>query len=293
MALPFEFFRNVATRKILTVDPDGFLRQYPHDPGNRNQHWLRLLHQNTPAQGFKVISRTSSQVVDAQGGNLIDYTPLQRYPFNGGDNQRWRLVDAGGDRVFYIHAADTDEVWDVPNGNPADGTLVQLYRRNGGDNQRWEVRPAEGFDNVFKVVSPASGLVLDVPGFLQVDGGYIQQYRDTGGFNQLWEFRQRDGHTAIKSICSGKLLDYPLQPALNREPAFVGQYDDNGGDNQKWDIVRLGQDAAGNDIVNIASALNGFFLDVPGGSNVEGEHIQAYRDNGGGANQRWVLVNVF
>ena len=81
--LPFEYFRNVATRKVVTVDPDGYLRQYPLDSSNLNQHWLRLLHQSTPAQGFRIISRTSNQVIDARGGQLIDRTMLQRYSNNG------------------------------------------------------------------------------------------------------------------------------------------------------------------------------------------------------------------
>jgi hypothetical protein len=38
----------------------------------------------------------------------------------------------------------------------------------------------------------------------------------------------------------------------------------------QYDRQRSIETEAGNDMVNIVSALNGFFVDVPGGSNVEG-----------------------
>jgi hypothetical protein len=50
-------------------------------------------------------------------------------------------------------------------------------------------------------------------------------------------------------------------------------------------------DNFGRDIVNIVSAVNGFFLDVPNGSRDAGQLIQAFPDNGGGQNQQWVFAD--
>ena len=299
MPIPFERFENIATHKVVTVGPDGFLRQHGFDPKNMNQHWLRT-HQFNPQDGtFKIRCRASDRVIDAQGGHLIDHAVLQQFPDSGDPNQRWKIVASDEDpNVFFIHAANTNEVWSVVNGSTADDAQIELLTQNGANHQRWRIKMTEMIDHAFTIKSMASNLVLDVPGFSQADGTSIQQFQENLGFNQLWHFVPlSDGRQKIRSVCSGKLLDYPLGPAQHNQGATVSQYDDNGGANQTWKIVAPGGSIPANitsgTVVNIKSgfsASNGLFLDVPNGSAAAGTLIQTFGGNGSGANEKWLLT---
>jgi hypothetical protein len=289
MPLTFESFLNVSTHKALTADDDGYLRQYAADSHNRKQDWLRLLQLNPEDGTFKMTSRVSGKVLDNELGFLqvVDADAI--------GTERWNLVstDDGADNFLVQESGPDGRVWSVDS--DADGEQVYLGNLGLSQNQVWRTHVTEGFDNVFEIHSVAhQNLVLDVPHFSQVDGGLIQQWQEQGGFNQLWDIPpMRNRRTIIRSICSGKLLDYPLEEAKNRTPAAVGQYEANGGDNQTWniDVVRSGSN--GNDIVHIVSGYpgNDLVLDVPFGTDRLGEYIQAYPLNGK-SNQQWVLTRA-
>jgi hypothetical protein len=293
VSLFFEWVRNVKSQKAVTVGEGNLLRQFPFDQKNMRQHWQRL-HQHHPSDGtFKFVNRATNLVIDAIGGQLADGVNLQIHEDTGNPNQRWRIVPRPQNPdVFFIKAAGTDKAWDVPNGSVDDGTVIQLYTLHEGQNQRWRLEHAVAIDNVFFIQSIASGLVLDVPGFSQEDGASLQQYDSNNGFNQMWErIDLPNGTSKIRSVCSGKLLDYPLAAAQQNQQAFVTQYEDNGGDNQRWTVNVVGHDTAGNAIVSIGSALNGFVLDVQNSSGESGVLIQAYPHHGG-TNQRWRLLSA-
>lgn len=285
--LIFEKFTSLNSGKALTLADDGFLRQFPFDPSNLNQHWMRLDPGTT-----RIVIRTSNQVIDVQGGVLVDNTPLQVFPNTGNPNQLFKFVDTGdGDGAFFIFADDSQEVWDVFGASPDDGALVQIFALNRGGNQRWRLEQIEAAE-AFLIRSLANNLVLDMPDFSQDDGVIVLQGNENGGFNQLWQrIPTFDGREKIQCISSGKVLDYPAQAALNNEVGIIGQYADNGGDNQQWFINKVGQDGFGRDIVTIVSAVpgNGFLLGVPPDANGVGERIEAFPDNGG-QNQRWVFA---
>jgi hypothetical protein len=285
--LLFERFRSVGSGKVVTLAGDGFLRQFPSDDANLNQHWIRLDPGTT-----RIGLRTTNQVIDAQGGQLVNNTALQVFPGTGNPNQLWRIEETGdGDNAFFIFADETQEAWDVENASPDDGALIQLFGLNRGGNQRWLLETIEEFE-AFEIRSLVSNLVLDMPGFTQDDGVEIQQFNGNGGFNQLWQrIPTANGREKIRCVCSAKVMDYPLQAALDHQPGFISQYADNGGPNQEWFITPTGKkDGFGRDIVNIVSAVNEFFLDVPNGSPNAGQAIQAFPNNGGGRNQQWVFV---
>jgi hypothetical protein len=284
----FRMLWNVASGKVVTVGGDGLLRQYASNIHNLRQHWL-MSFQFGPAETVKFRCRASGLLIDAQGGVLREHTVLQQFPHTGNANQRWRLSFAGDDRYF-IHADNTQLVWDMPGSSSTDGTIIQLYPFNGGSNQQWRLRGVETVE-AWQITSLRSGLMLDVPGYSQRDGESIQQSADNTvdrvrGFNQLWELLEdRFGRTKIRSVCSRKLLDYPLQSAQQRAPAFLSQYDDNGGSNQLW----YAEPVFGPP-VNIVSLVNGFRVDIPNGSLISGTRVQAAPHNGGGRNQLWQIV---
>jgi hypothetical protein len=292
--LVFEKFINVGSGKALTLADDGFLRQFGFNASNLNQHWMRLDAQ----QPTRIAIRTSRQLIDVQGGDLVDNRPLQEFPKTGGPNQAFNISDTGDvDGAFFFFADGTQEVWDVFGASVDDRALIQIFGLNRGDNQRWQLGPGVSVIEAvqaFLIRSLANNLVLDMPGFAQDDGVIVQQFDENGGFNQLWErVPTFDGREQIRCVSSRKVLDYPLRAALNNQVAVIGQHADNGGDNQQWFINVVGQDDFGRDIVTIVSAVpgNGFLLGVPPGANGVGQPIEAFPDNGDGVSQRWIFVD--
>jgi hypothetical protein len=285
--LIFEQFTSVNSGKNLTLADDGFLRQFPFDQSNLNQHWMRLDPGTT-----RIVVRTSNQVIDVQGGVLDDNKPLQVFPNTGNPNQLFKLVDTGdGDGAFFVFADDSQQVWDVFGGSPDDGALIQIFGLNRGGNQRWQLQTIEAAE-AFLIRSMANNLVLDIPGFSRDDSVNVQQFTENGGFNQLWQrIPTFDGREKIQCVSSHKVLDYALQAALNNEVAIISQNTDNGGDNQQWLINTAGQDDFGRDIVIIASAVpgNGFLLGIPPDSDGAGGRIEAFPDTGL-PSQRWVFA---
>lgn len=310
--MTFMLFRNVATNKVVRVGDDGFLRQAtfdaadPNDPNNPNkggppwwsdprnmkQQWLHLPQSSLGT--LKFMNRASGKVIDAQGGQLVNGALLQQYSDHRNSNQRWKIV-ATPENVseFFIFADDSQKVWDVPSGSPDESLALQLFEKNGGANQRWKIEMAEAF-HVFKIRSRATGLLLDVPNFSQDLGAAVQQIHDNGGLNQLWLIVDiGDGNNLIRSVCSGKLMDYPLAAFLAREPSGVGQYNYNEGTNQWWavEVDSIDPNSGNPSLWTIRSRLPGLqsmYLDVPNSSLDDGVHIQTYPGNGG-RNQRWIL----
>jgi hypothetical protein len=232
------------------------------------------------------MNRSSNLVVDAIGGEMVAHTGLQQYPGTGNQNQRWFLNELSEPYpgAFSIWADDQELVWDVPDSNS--GTQIQLFPWHGGYNQRWRIITAVVLD-VFSIKSAATDFFLEVRDYSQDDGAIVHQasgnpiFGNLRAFNQLWAIIELTGASVkIMSLCSGKILDYPLNQALQNRPAFVSQYEDNDGLNQRW----FRDPASRGDI--IVSASNGFALDVPAGLPIPLLPVQAYPRNDG-LNQVW------
>ena len=78
--------------------------------------------------------------MDVHAADTGDGANVQQHAYNGGDNQRWRLVPAAGDG-YSIISINSGMCLDVKGEETADGTNVQQARCNGGDNQIWRLSP--------------------------------------------------------------------------------------------------------------------------------------------------------
>ncbi|RAS67022.1 ricin-type beta-trefoil lectin protein [Lentzea atacamensis] len=101
--------------------------------GSANQQWQLLPN----ADGsFRLAARHSGKVLGsrsaAQGDQLGQWTDT------GTDDQRWKLVDAGGGHVNLVNVR-TGLYADVDGGSKADGARVIAWPANGVANQQWQV----------------------------------------------------------------------------------------------------------------------------------------------------------
>ena len=143
------------------------------------------------------------------------------------------------------------------------------------------------------IASKLDGNVIDISGNNTTPGTLLDAYpqKTTGNANQLWEFvpdPAGSGYYFIKSQLDGSVIDIQgnsLAPAtaLDAWPQKA-----SGNANQLWEFV---PDPAGSGYSFIVSKLNGFVIDVSGGSTAAGAPLDAYPLKVSGTdNQLWKVV---
>lgn len=91
---------------------------------------------------YKIQNVNSGLVLDVNCSNCN----VTQWSYNGGDNQLWRLEDAGGG-YYYIRAKVSDGngtvyCLDVEGCNTSNGTNIIVYPQNGGNNQKFKLKRA-------------------------------------------------------------------------------------------------------------------------------------------------------
>ena len=91
---------------------------------------------------YKIQNVNSGLVLDVNCSNCN----VTQWSYNGGDNQLWRLEDAGGG-YYYIRAKVSDGngtvyCLDVEGCNTSNGTNIIIYPQNGGNNQKFKLKRA-------------------------------------------------------------------------------------------------------------------------------------------------------
>jgi hypothetical protein len=64
---------------------------------------------------------------------------VHQWSFHGGDNQRWKLQDAG-DGYYFLVARQSGKVLDVSSSATKDGDNVHQWKMHGGQNQHWRLQ---------------------------------------------------------------------------------------------------------------------------------------------------------
>lgn len=85
---------------------------------------------------YRIENKNSGSVLDVEGAWTWNGATVLQWPWHGGDNQRWRLVD-NGDGTYRLENEHSGLVLDVEGASTSNGANVQQWAWNGGDNQRW------------------------------------------------------------------------------------------------------------------------------------------------------------
>ena len=110
-----------------------------------------------------------------------DYANIVQWSCHGGDNQQFRLIDAGGG-YYNIKSKLSGKCLDVYAGSHDDGASIIQYTCHSGDNQQFGIVDAGG--GYSSIVAKHSGKCLDVEYSSQSDGANILQFSCHGGDNQ-------------------------------------------------------------------------------------------------------------
>jgi hypothetical protein len=80
-------------------------------------------------------------VLDVLSGATTDGASIIQFASNGGDNQKWRVVDKGGG-AYHLVNKKSSKLAEVPAGATADGIALDQRTASGGSNQSWQMSVA-------------------------------------------------------------------------------------------------------------------------------------------------------
>ncbi len=137
----------------------------------------------TPAPLERITNRNSGRVLDIYQHSIADGGDAVQWGWNGGNNQKWQVQDAGGGYVRLVNG-NSGKCLDVYQSSTANGGNVVQWTCNGGNNQQWTVQDAGG--GYVRFINRNSGKCLDVNGSSTADGGDVIQWTCGTGNNQQW-----------------------------------------------------------------------------------------------------------
>ena len=98
----------------------------------------------TVGRVYYIRQQRSGKYIDTQEGDKT-YSNIQQYTFNGSDDQKWKVEDAGEGYIKLLSQSGTkSKLLDVLNGWSAEGTNIQLYPDHGHDAQKFKLKAVEG-----------------------------------------------------------------------------------------------------------------------------------------------------
>lgn len=133
---------------------------------------------------FKLVNRGSGKVLDVSGGSTDDGAAVIQWPWNGGTNQRWKLLP-DTDGSYRLSNAKSGKVLDSPGGS-AQGARLDQWTDTGSDNQWWKLVPSTTSGH-YRLVNVRNGWCADVADASTEDGAGIIQWPPTGGPDQDWQ----------------------------------------------------------------------------------------------------------
>ncbi|WP_221409691.1 RICIN domain-containing protein [Pseudochryseolinea flava] len=141
-----------------------------------------------PTAYYRIINRNSGQALDVNGGATTDGAAIIQWPWNGGNNQQWQLVDQGGG-YYRIQNRNSGKPADVNGGSIANGATVIQWPWNGGNNQQWQL--VDNGNGYYRILNRNSGRAMDVNSGSTANGASVIQWQWNAGNNQQWQIIQQ------------------------------------------------------------------------------------------------------
>jgi ribosomal silencing factor RsfS len=237
---------------------------------------------------YTIVNQLSGMVIDDPAFSRATNRVMNQWTINGGSNQKWTLINLGGNVIELINAF-SGMALEVAQGSTVSGALVDQNPYSGNPAQQWKVVSVGS--GVYELTNVHSGQALQVVGGSTSAGAQIDQSPYTGNAGQHWTFQVSavanliaDGTYTIVNQLSGMAIDDPaFSKAANR---VMNQWTINGGANQKWTLINLG----GN-VIELINAFSGMALEVAQGSTVSGALVDQNPYIGNPA-QQWKVVSV-
>jgi len=85
---------------------------------------------------YRIVNRTNGMVADSWG-NAANGAPARQSPWNGGNNQQWRLNSVGGGRYQIINRGTGTALDGMGSGTA--GSVTGMWTPNNSTNNQWTI----------------------------------------------------------------------------------------------------------------------------------------------------------
>jgi glucosylceramidase len=138
---------------------------------------------------YNIISRNSNKGLDVADNSTTSGSRIQQYDIvsGGGNNQRWKFVDAGNG-AYYIIVKSTSFYLATGTNSTDDGAKVVQRAFVNSNEFKWIITDLGG--GYYKIINLNSGKSLDVEIASTMNRANIQVWSYGAGLNQQWKFTQ-------------------------------------------------------------------------------------------------------
>ncbi|MFE7189361.1 RICIN domain-containing protein [Kitasatospora sp. NPDC057541] len=141
-----------------------------------------------PDEPFALITANHSpveQCLDVTGQRTDPGAPVEQWPCNGGDNQKWYWT-----ADHELISVQSGKCLDIPFSSTEEGVQAIIWPCNGGNNQKWSTSLVHHV-GLYTLTNVNSGLLLDVRAEDPTPGTPVIQWHGNYGLNQKWFYSPR------------------------------------------------------------------------------------------------------
>jgi len=146
------------------------------------KHWM---YTHTFSGNYRITNRNSDQSVNVFGGQTTDGAKIIQWPYGGGINEKWNMVDLGGGYYWFKNVKSAKAAV-IEGASTANGALAIQWGFGGSSlNDVWRLDDVGG--GYYRFVNQESGKVLEVPANSTTNGTQLDQWSWNGGNNQQFQ----------------------------------------------------------------------------------------------------------
>jgi hypothetical protein len=137
-----------------------------------------------PGSFFRLTARHSGKAADVFNSSTANGGDVVQWAWNGGTNQQWQFVDAGGG-YFRVINRNSGKCLDVNGASQADGADIIQWTCGSGTNQQWRMQDVGG--GYIQLIARHSNKCMDVFNASGADNADIVQWTCNSQTNQHWQ----------------------------------------------------------------------------------------------------------
>ena len=160
---------------------------------------------DVPEGRYYIASLFDNRYVDVTGASPDNGVPLDIWPYNGQDNQKFYIKPAGGGN--YTIATSYGKVVDASGPSADNGTPLIQFSANGGRNQQWTLyRCIDGSYYIASVYAGSRNKVWDITASNGAPGSRLELWAANQGENQRFKLVSVNGSGNGNPSASGQLV---------------------------------------------------------------------------------------
>ncbi len=130
---------------------------------------------------YKIVNVNSHKAIEVKNYNRENNAEICQWDFHGGDNQLWKMEDAGNG-FFYIKSVLTGKNLEVYGFSTENGGRLTQWDNTSAKNQQWEMQRST--DGSYFIKNRNSGKIVSINGASLDNAGIVDQWDNVNVPNQ-------------------------------------------------------------------------------------------------------------